>query len=285
MFRFLMKNIIIPNEKKLNETIQRMKKDGPDKMHVLSDFDRTLTQSSVNGKRIPSIIALIREGNYLSQDYVKKAYELHDIYHPIENNTKIPKKEKNIKMIEWWKKHFDLLIKSGMNKDVIKDIVIKKKMPFRMGAFELFDFLNFNKIPIVIMSATIEDMAIKSLRFEEKLSSNMYVVANMFIWNKEGKAIGIKEPIIHSLNKHEIEIKSLPVYKELLKRKNVILLGDLIEDIGMIEGFPYKNLVKIGFLNENVQENLQDYKKNFDIIITNDSDMSYVNELIRKIIN
>jgi len=280
-----MQNIIIPNKKKLNETIQRMKKDGKDKLHVLSDFDRTLTQSSVNGKRIPSIIALIREEGYLSQDYVKKAYELHDIYHPIEINNKMSKKEKNIKMIEWWKKHFDLLINSGMNKDVIKDIVIKKKIPFRNGAFEFFDFLNQNNIPLVIMSATMGDMAIESLRFEEKLYSNTHVIANMLIWNKEGKAIGVKEPIIHSLNKHEIEIKSLPVYRELLKRKNIILMGDLIEDIDMISGFPYKNLIKIGFLNENIQENLEDYKKNFDIIITSDSEMDYVNELLRKIVS
>ncbi len=280
-----MQNIIIPNPKHLEETIQKMKKDGPDKIHVLSDFDRTLTMSSVNGIRIPSIIALIREGNYLSQDYVKKAYELYDIYHPIENNTKIPKKEKNIKMIEWWKKHFALLIKSGMNKDVAKDIILKKKIPFRTGAFELFDFLNQKNIPFVIMSATIGDMAIESLRFEEKLYPNVHVIANMFVWNKEGKAIRIKEPIIHSLNKHEIEIKSHPVYQELTKRKNVILMGDLIEDINMISGFPYKNLIKIGFLNENINENIEDYKKNFDIIITSDSDMSYVNELMRKIVS
>ena len=279
-----MKNIIISNEKKLNETIQRMIKDGPSKLHILSDFDRTLTKSYANGTKIPSIIALIRGGGYLSQDYVKKAYELHDIYHPIEINNNISYKFKNKKMHEWWRKHFDLLVNSGMNKDVIKDIVVKKKIPFRKGTFELFDLSNENNIPIVIMSATTGDIAQESLRFENKLSPNIHLIANMFIWNKEGKATGVKEPIIHSLNKHEIEIKSLPIYKELLKRKNVILMGDLIEDLDMISGFPYKNIMKIGFLNENIKENLDVFKNNFDVIITGDADMNYINELLKKII-
>ena len=41
--------------------------------------------------------------------------------------------------------------------------------------------------------------------------------------------IGIEEPIIHSHNKQEIEIKKLPIYQELIKRKNVILLMELLK--------------------------------------------------------
>lgn len=280
-----MQNIIVPNPKHLEETINRMIKDGHSKLHIVSDFDRTLTKYSADGKKIPSIIALIREGGYLSQDYVKKAYALYDIYHPIEIDTKMSNKEKNIKMHEWWKKHFDLLINSGMNKDVIKDILIKNKIPFRQGTFEFFDLLNENNIPLIIMSATIGDIALDSLRYANKLSPNIHLIANMLVWNKEGRAIGVKEPIIHTMNKHETEIKSLPIYKELLRRKNVILLGDLIEDIFMIEGFPYENLIKIGFLCDGIDENLEIFKKNFDIILTDDAGMDYVNELLNKIIS
>ncbi len=279
-----MQNIIIPNPKHLEDTIQKMKKEGKDNLHILSDFDKTLTQSLVDGKRTPSIIALIREGGYLSGDYAKKAFALYDFYKPIEVNTKLQRSVKNEKMYEWWKKHNELLVSSGMNKDVIKDILLKKKLIMRKGSSVFLDMLHKNNIPIVIMSAGPGDMIKASLKFDNIDFPNIHLIANKFIWNKEGKAIGVKEPIIHSLNKHETEIKSHPVYEELLKRKNVILLGDLIEDIDMVWSFPYKNLIKIGFLNEKVEENLEDYKKNFDIIITSDSDMSYVNELIGKII-
>lgn len=280
-----MNNIIIPDEKKLNETINKIVKDGKDKLHILADFDKTLTKALVKGQKAHTVIAQIREGKFLTEDYPKKAHDLFDIYHPIEIDTKISIKEKNKKMYEWWKRHFDLIIESGMNKKIINDIVKKMKMQFREGAFEILDFLNKNNIPLIIISAGPGDIIEEYLKYENKLFPNINLIANMFIWNKEGKAIGVKEPIIHSMNKHEIEIKNLSIYNELLKRKNIILLGDNLEDTGMTEGFPYKNLIKIGFLNENVEENLEKFKKNYDVIILNDSDMNYVNELLKRIIN
>jgi len=280
-----MQNIIIPNPENLNKAIGKIIKGGKSNLHIITDFDKTLTKAFVKGQKAHTVIAQIREGKYLTPGYPKKAHDLFDIYHPIEINNKISNKEKNFKMHEWWRKHFDLIIESGMNKVVINDIVKKMKIQFRKGAFEFLDSLNKNNIPIIIISAGPGDLIEEYLEFENKLYPNIYLIANMFIWDKEGNATQVKEPIIHSLNKHEIEIKNLPVYNELLKRKNVILLGDNIEDIGMIEGFPYKDIIKIGFLNENVEENLEEFKKNFDIIILNDSDMDYVNELLKKIID
>jgi len=52
----------------------------------------------------------------------------------------------------------------------------------------------------------------------------------------------------------------------------------------MIEGFDYDNLIKIGFLNENVEANLEYYKDNYDIIILNDSSLGYINRLLKEII-
>jgi len=52
----------------------------------------------------------------------------------------------------------------------------------------------------------------------------------------------------------------------------------------MIEGFDYDEIIKIGFLNEDVDKNLERYKENFDIVIINDSNMGYINELLNKII-
>jgi len=62
------------------------------------------------------------------------------------------------------------------------------------------------------------------------------------------------------------------------------LLGDNLEDIGMVDGFEYDNLLKIGFLNENIEENLENYKKAFDIVILNDGSMEFVNNLLKEII-
>ena len=79
-------------------------------------------------------------------------------------------------------------------------------------------------------------------------------------------------------------LKDFPAYDQIKNRRNVILLGDNIEDIGMVGGFDYDNVIKIGFLNDNVEKNLEDYKQNFDIVLTNDTDMGYVNNLLGQIL-
>ena len=74
------------------------------------------------------------------------------------------------------------------------------------------------------------------------------------------------------------------VFDVVKDRKNVLLLGDNLGDVGMVEGFEYDNLIKIGFLVENVEENLESYKANYNVIILNDSSMNYINKLLKEII-
>jgi cytosolic 5'-nucleotidase 3 len=278
------KNIVISNEPDLEDKIKRISKDGKDKFHVLADFDRTLTKAFVEGVKSPTVIAQIRNGNYLTPGYAPKAHELFDIYHPIEINTNVSAKEKNTKMHEWWKKHFELLVECGLTKKVMEEIVSQKTLKFREGTLEFIDLLHKYDVPLVIMSAGPGDMIKMYLEQEGRLYDNVQVIANFLKFDSSGKAIGVHEPIIHSCNKHEIELKKLLVYEELLKRKNVLLLGDSLEDLGMIEGFDYKTLISIGFLNEEVEANLSNFKRSFDVVLLNDGDFSYVNKLVKRIL-
>jgi hypothetical protein len=50
-----------------------------------------------------------------------------------------------------------------------------------------------------------------------------------------------------------------------------------------VEGFEYDHLIKIGFLNDKVEENLEHYKKAFDVVLTGDASMAYVNELLNEV--
>jgi 5'-nucleotidase len=63
--------------------------------------------------------------------------------------------------------------------------------------------------------------------------------------DEDGKAIAIKEPIIHSFNKGETVVKDSPIYEEIKERKNILLLGDSLGDVRMADGFDYENILKI----------------------------------------
>lgn len=283
----MIKTIIIPNSKKLEELKANILKDGSEKIHVLSDFDRTLTYSSAGGEKVPSVISILRSSaEYLGKNYVEKAHALYKKYHPIEIDPKIPAEEKKRKMEEWWQKHFDLLISLGFKKSHFEKIMASRKIIFRHGALEFFDLLHKYKIPLIIMSAGGLGSEIISMLFkrEARLYPNIHIISNSFIWDKDGKAIGIKEPIIHIFNKDETMVKDYPVaFKAVKNRKNVLLLGDSLGDTGMIKGFDYDNLIKIGFLNEEVEKNLKEYKKIYDIVILNDSDMEFVLDLFKNL--
>lgn len=278
-----MENIIISNEKELKEKIKKISDGGKNKLHVITDFDRTLTKAFVDGQKSATVIAQIRNGKWLTPDYASKAHALYDKYRPIEISSKINDKEKSEKMHEWWKTHFELLIKCGLDKKVMQEIVKKKTIEFREGSLEFIDLLHKANIPLIIMSAGPGDMIAEYLKQEGRLYDDVYIIANRYEFDNKGKAISVREPIIHSFNKHETEIKGLLIYNDLLKRKNVLLLGDSMGDVGMIEGFPYETLIKIGFLNYK-EDDLTEYKKNFDVVILNDGDMDYVNGLLKKLI-
>ena len=282
----MMKNIIISNQSKFEKLKNEVKKGGVKKLHLLSDFERTLTYAFVGKEKVHSIISVLyKNKKYLGQNYAKEAQALFDKYHPIEIDPKIPVNEKKKKMEEWWMTHYKLLIKKGLNKKHLKEVVESGKIKLRKGAKEFFEILKKHKIPLVIISSSGLGEAISMLfKKEGVLFSNVYFITNSFIWGKGGNANGVKKPIIHSLNKDETMLKKFPFYKKIKERKNVILMGDNLEDAGMIKGFNFENLIKIGFLNEKVKENLNEYKKVYDILILNDSSMEFVNKLLRELL-
>lgn len=280
-----MKNLTISDKENFEKLKTKIILGGVTNFHVVADFDRTLTKAFVNGVALPSIISVLRNENYLSEEYSEKAKALANKYHPIEIDTKIPLNEKKKDMKEWWEKHFELLINSGLNKKNLERIINEGKVEFREGAEEFLDLLHEKNIPLVIISSSgVGDLIPMYLEKHGKLYNNVHIIANLYKWDNKGKAIGTQNSIIHVFNKDETSVKNYPlVYKEIKNRKNVLLLGDSLGDLGMIKGFNYEYLLKIGFLNEQIEESLEEYKKNFDVIITHDSNMEFVNRFIKQL--
>ncbi len=279
-----MEDVIIVNPEQFEQTKKRMHEAGAEKFHVLSDFDRTITKGFVEGQRSPTAISQFRNGGYLTPDYAPRAFALYDIYHPLENDPTLPHAQRAVKMDEWWNKHFDLLVECGLTKSVIQEVAAKKTLRFRDGALKFLDFLHEQKIPLVIMSAAPGDLIVEYLRQEGRFYENIDIISNLFLFDENGKVIGVKKPIIHTLNKYEVVVKEFPIFETVKNRKNVLLLGDGLDDVGMIDGFEYDNLIKVGFLNENVEENMDAYKKIYDVIILGDPAIDFVDTLVREIV-
>jgi cytosolic 5'-nucleotidase 3 len=281
-----MDKIIINNKKEFEKKINLIKKQGRDNFHIISDFDRTLTKGfSKQGKKTNSSFAKIRDGGYMPEEYEKEAYQLWSIYYPIEKDPNLNLKIKQKKMEEWWNKHLELVIKFGLRKEILKAVAIDGLLEPRFGLFKLLKILDKNNIPLLIFSAGLGDVIKDDLESNKVLTNNIHIISNFYKFNKYGKVIGYKSKPIHPFNKNEIEVKSHPYYNKIKERKNVILLGDSIGDINMAEGIKHNCVLKIGFLNENIKENLNQYKEIYDMVILNDGTIKKVINIVEKIIN
>ncbi|PID83819.1 hypothetical protein CSB09_04210 [Candidatus Gracilibacteria bacterium] len=279
-----MQNIYFKDRQNFENVLEKIKQDGLEKLYILSDFDRTLTKSFVNGKKKAGIISVLRNGDYLTPEYRQKAREMFDHYRPFELDVNISKKERNKKMLEWWSTHKEILIDVGLKKEDIKNAIQESEIRLREKIKSFLEFLSQQNIPLVIISASgIGYDAIGFFLEKEKLlTPNIYIISNKFFWDENSVAIGYDKKIIHSFNKHEQVPSDYPeMYEKVKTRKNVILLGDSLGDPDMIEGFEHDNLLKIGFLNEKEDESLEVYKEKYDVVLTGDGEGEFVDELLR----
>lgn len=276
--------ISVPNKELLEEKIAQIKKDGISHLHVVSDFDRTLTPAFIHGKKPSSSFMHLRDGNYLSQEYVKQAFALFDQYHPIEISESIPLEEKKEAMKEWWHKHLDLMVAHGMRKEIVEDIVRTRNIGLREYCPEFFALLAQHHVPLLIFSAGLGDIIRELLHLKGLLHHNIRIISNFFDFGSDGKAHGYKSDIIHVFNKNEGIIVKSEYHKQIEQRRNVLLLGDSLGDSQMLEGLKHDIVIKIGFLNENADKLREQYKKEFDVLIEDENSMKYVVDLLKQIL-
>lgn len=282
-----MNNIIFSDwYEHFKEIHNKFKKWWHDKIHILADFDRTLTKNFVGGQEKPSLVSVLRHEWILWEDYSKAAHNLFEHYHPLEVSSKISLSDKKRYMDEWWHKHMQLLVDTGIHKDHISEALWWWKLQFREWMKTFINFLEKHNIPLVIISANA--LGTDSIRTFFQLqwlsTKNIHIISNEFEWNSKSIAIWYKQPVIHVCNKDETVLRNYPeIIEEVADRANVILLWDSEGDPGMIEWFEYENLLKIWFLNKDVEKLEQRYRKLYDVIVCDDGNLDVLNTFLANI--
>lgn len=274
-----MDKIIINNKKEVERKIRIIKENGAEKLHIISDFDMTLTKPRGKGQRANGSYDLLNEGGYLKEGFMEKAHELYDFYRPIETSTELTREEIAVKMDEWLDKYYSLLMKSGLKKEHFMDIIKKDKVVLRDNANEFMRIALKKKIPLLILSAGLGDLISEYLNYKKENYSNIYIVSNFLNFDEEGNAISHSKNLITAFNKNEAGIKKTAYYNQINERKNVILLGDTIGDANMDSGLQHDIILKIGFLNGEGERQEETHSLHYDVVIVNGT-FQFVNEII-----
>ena len=255
-------------------TLKRIKDWTDETIYILTDFDRTITIGNSE-----SSWSILSKSSEVPKEYVEERQEFYNYYRPFEIDETLDYETKNKLMIEWWNKHIGLFIKYKLSEDVINNAARNLRvMSFRAGAKEFLKDMFDRNIPVIIISAGIGNFIKQFLIKNDCDFPNIFIVSN-FIKFENGIATGVSDNVIHSLNKNEVSLPN--EIKELINnRHNIILLGDSISDIKMAKEENREQALKIGFLEEKVEENKPYFEDAFDIVCQDNVDY---NELSKKL--
>ena len=204
------------------------------------------------------------------KEYVAERQALYNYYRPFEIDESLNYEIKNKLMIEWWNKHIGLFIKYKLKETVINEAARNLRvMAFRDGAKDFLVNMKDRNIPVIIISAGIGNFIEQFLIKNDCNFDNIHIISN-FIKFEDGIAVGVCENVIHSLNKNEVSLP--PDIKDIIKdRPNIILLGDSISDVKMAKEDDRESALKIGFLEEKVEENKTYFENSFDVVCTDNT--------------
>ena len=255
--------IYINNQEKINN----FKKEN---FYIITDFDRTLTTKESE----PSIGIVPK---YLGGECLEERMKIFNYYRPLELDYTLDVMEKQKIMKEWANKSFTLVAKY-ITEDNINKALENANMHFRKGVKEFLIKMNTMNIPVIIMSSGVGNIVKAFLEKEECLFNNIKIVSNFYEF-KDGETYIDLKNIMATVNK---EYKRIPenIRKDIEQKENGLIFGDLIEDIKMANEEKLSNTITFGFLDVKVEENLEAYKNNFDVVITGNDDFDSIKEVL-----
>ncbi|XP_062859364.1 7-methylguanosine phosphate-specific 5'-nucleotidase-like [Trichomycterus rosablanca] len=268
---------------RVDKIIQNMQTAGPSELQVISDFDMTLTRFAHNGKRCPTTHNILHSSSLISEDCKAKMSGLLAHYYPIEIDESKSVEEKVPYMVEWWTKAHDFIVQEKIRKDQLAQAVKDSGAMLREGCKSFFDMLNQTSVPLLIFSAGVGDILEEVIRHHEVFHPNVRVFSNYMDFDENGVVHAFKGDMIHTFNKREGALLNRDQFAQLA-RSNVLLLGDSLGDLNMADGVQnIQNILRIGYLNDKVDERRESYVQSYDIVLEKDETLNVPNAILKYI--
>jgi cytosolic 5'-nucleotidase 3 len=210
---------------KANQKINQFVQGGIEKLHIVADFDRTLTKG-ITGYRGATTWGILER--FLKPEYQEVEKELYLHYRTLELQGTMTAED----AVHWWESTLENYIRADISfGDVQKEI--RKELVPRDGVQELFSLTTDIRVPVIIISAGIKNII--DFWCSEYEFSPQLVLSTELIFDGESHIIGWKkESLVHVLNKNE---QALPFTKSIQEsRPNVVLIGDSFDDAAMANG-------------------------------------------------
>ena len=300
-------SIDVTNIDKLSSKIQNFLtsyKNNKKNIALVTDFDFTISKK-YNYQKNLSLGSSYRfydesliGGN--QQKVLEIQNELCNKYMKYETDASIDIKIREKKVEEFYDKSLDVYINPKFTRDSIGKMLEKLKEKFELRKYtkELFELLMKLEIPIIIVSGGIQEVIIDLLKnimpdFELYCKQKKILIISNTLYFEEGKGcVGHSKDVIYAFNKGSFVKNSIE--KNFPEIKNIFIMGDHLNDYDSVRdlNMTQDNIIGLGFVNikpeligdetkkEEIQKNINDYKKVYDINLIGDSDFLFMIKLL-----
>jgi 2-hydroxy-3-keto-5-methylthiopentenyl-1-phosphate phosphatase len=300
-------SIDVTNIGKLSSKIQNFLtsyKNNKKNIALVTDFDFTISKK-YNYQKNLSLGSSYRfydesliGGN--QQKVLEIQNELCNKYMKYETDASIDIKIREKKVEEFYDKSLDVYINPNFTRDSIGKMLEKLKEKFELRKYtkELFELLMKLEIPIIIVSGGIQEVIIDLLKnimpdFELYCKQKKILIISNTLYFEEGKGcVGHSKDVIYAFNKSSFVKNSIE--KNFPEIKNIFIMGDHLNDYDSVRdlNMAQDNIIGLGFVNikpeligdetkkDEIQKNIDDYKKVYDINLIGDTDFLFMIKLL-----
>ncbi len=269
-------DLVVGDSSALEAKIADFVRVGSNGMHVIFDFDRTLTVKRPGSDDEVTTWHIL--GEHLPPEGKLEYKNLFQKYRGVELRGELTTQT----AIEWWSASFELYIKYDINLTDVEDDFLNKAS-IRPGVAELFKLCAGHGIPTIILSAGIRDV-IEIWCRRYKIEPSL-IISTALTLDTSGKITGWeKDTLVHVLNKSEAT--HVELVKIRSERPKTFLVGDSLDDTTMASGD--RDVIRVRILDPRADEvtseqEIQRTLEKFDALIQSGSLRPFL-ELVERVI-
>ncbi|XP_057652720.1 7-methylguanosine phosphate-specific 5'-nucleotidase A-like [Diorhabda carinulata] len=259
----------------VNQKIGKIVEEGFDKLHVISDYDKTITKQHVNGKNQLNAYEVLRRCPSVPKSVAAYLVEISEKYSVLDKNPELSNEERMRYMAEWWNKTIEAYQDINITQEEIDKTCLDIGPSLRDEAKDFFEILTKKEVPVLIISAGVGEVLESLLKNSGIVGSNIELVTNYLKRDNEGRIIGYQSDPIHTANKNLHDLKKTQFYKNVADRTNLLIMGDHLGDTIVGSQLDHvDNILKIGFFYGEAEAMLPNWLNTFDIILKDDQTMN-----------
>nr|CAH8822702.1 unnamed protein product [Trichobilharzia regenti] len=269
-------NRLVRVNDKLVDKLSKFLSYGAQNIQVVCDFDHTLSKYCHNSEKVPVCHGLFMRHPRIPEVSRRRLEELCELYMPLGSSDNLSESEKCSLMMEFWKLAHRTLVDGNIYRSDVDCCALEGGIVLRDNAIDFLNKLADLNIPLIIFSGGIGNIIEVLLASLNVSLDNVRIVSNFMDFNAEGRLVGFQDPVIHSLNKTYKIIQNSEYYETVLsKRICTLLIGDSDSDANMLDNkqkFSGEQaiVIRIGYLNEKVDERMELFSSLYDIVLVND---------------